>query len=117
MNVFVEWIVEFLVKKNAAKNVPMVSVSRESGTSTGFFFFSGNTEEEMEEYTEMFEHIDEYRSDLKKKSTTSKKSHPVEESDGTASDTTESDNESDPSSEEEDEADDRNKKSKASKKK
>jgi hypothetical protein len=77
----------------------------------------GNTEEEMEEYTEMFEHIDEYRSDLKKSS--SKKSNKKvvsSDSDGSSTDTTTSDNESDPSSEEEDVPDDKNKKSKTTKK-
>lgn len=65
----------------------------------------------MEEYTEMFEHIDEYRSDMKKHS---KKSPPVQ-TDGSSSDTTASENESDPSSEEEDEIDTKTKKLKSSK--
>ena len=95
------------------KNVPMVSLvaqEREPVRQSDVICFPpGNTEEEIEEYTEMFEHIDEYRLGLKK---SSKKSRPVEESDGSASDTTESDNESDPSSEEEDEIDDKRKSTK-----
>ena len=76
---------------------------------------SGNTEEEMEEYTEMFEHIDEYRSDMKKISSSTKKKSPPVETDGSSSDTTASENESDPSSEEEDEIDIKTKKSKSTK--
>lgn len=80
----------------------------------------GNTEEEMEEYTEIFEHIEEYRSDSKL--STKKNSKKQQESssdsdeddddndDDSDDDSTASDDESDASSEDEDEPPAKNKK-------
>jgi hypothetical protein len=65
----------------------------------------------MEEYTEMFEHIDEYRSDLKRSPSKKSNKKVLSDSDGDSTETTTSDNESDPSSEEEDVPEDKNKKS------
>ena len=81
------------------------------------FRLIGNTEEEMEEYTEMFEHIDEYRSDVKKspgKKATKKGDE--SEDDGSESESTTTNDESDASSEEEDVPDEKNKKAKSTKK-
>ncbi len=103
-------------KKNVVKNVLMVNKIQSKLIYIHIDFFTGNTEEEMEEYTEMFEHIDEYRADFKKSSSSSKKSNKKvlsSDSDGSSTDTTTSGNESDASSEEEDVPEDKNKKSKS----
>ena len=102
-------------KEECSEECAMGKSTADEDPSTRFPFRSlGNTEEEMEEYTEMFEHIEEYRSNAKK----SPKKSTTNDDDDDESDTTSSNNESDASSEEEDEpvAAKNNKKSKATKK-
>jgi hypothetical protein len=58
------------VVKNVPKNALMVSIAHISVTAEVLepnikFSIEGNTEEELEEYTEIFENIEEYRSDAK----------------------------------------------------
>lgn len=132
MNAYDEWIVEHHARRNAAKNVLLVS-RRHARFAVFFhwlfaslsvlFDWTGNTEEEMEEYTEIFEHIEEYRADSKKssakKSTKNQKesssSDDDDESDGDSTDTTTSNDESDASSEEEDASPAKTKKAQSSK--